>query len=117
MPCTPFTRLVVVIDRAGVTVIDKFAVTVCGVGLESFTCTVKFVVPVAVGLPVMAPVPLIDNPAGNTLPLASEKVSGRLPPVAVTVAVYELPTTPFCRFVVVICKLLATVIERTAVAV
>ena len=77
----------------------------------------KFVVPVAVGLPVMAPVPLIDNPAGNTLPLASEKVSGRLPPVAVTVPVYEFPTTPFGRTLVVICKLLATVIERTVVTV
>jgi hypothetical protein len=116
-PCIPFTKLVVVMERAGVTVIDRFAVTVCGVGLESFTCTMKLVVPVAVGLPVMAPVALIDKPAGNTLPLASEKVSGGLPPVAVTVAVYELPTTPFGRPVVVICKLLATVIERTAVAV
>lgn len=85
-PCIPFTKVVVVIERAGVTVIERFAVTVCGVGLESFTCTVKFVVPCAVGLPVMAPVALIVNPADNTVPLASENVSGRLPPVAVTVA-------------------------------
>ena len=86
VPWTPFTNVVVVIDSEGVTVIDRFAVTVCGVGLESFICTVKLVVPVAVGLPVMAPVALMVNPAGNTVPFASENVSGRVPPVAVTVA-------------------------------
>ena len=86
VPWTPFCRLVVVIDSAGVTVMERFAVTVCGVVLESFTWTVKLVVPGAAGIPVIAPAALIDKPLGNELPLASEKVSGKLPPLAVTVA-------------------------------
>ena len=65
----------------------------------------------------MTPAALIVRSAGNTLPLASENVYDGTPPVAAMLALYEFPTTPLCRLVVVICKLLATVIGRVAVTV
>ena len=76
----------VVIESAGVTVMERFAVTVLGVVLESLTCTVKFVVPVAAGVPVMAPDALNVRPAGKELPLASENVYEGIPPDAMTLA-------------------------------
>ncbi len=42
------------------------ALAVCGVGLESFACAVKVKVPVAVGVPVIAPVEAFKfSPGGN----------------------------------------------------
>jgi hypothetical protein len=67
-------------------VIDRFAVAVCGVGLESLTSKVKVVVPGAVGVPLMTPAALIASPDGNTLPLARENVYGDDPPAAETLA-------------------------------
>ena len=81
---------------------ERTAVTICGVGLESCACTVKLVVPGAVGVPVMAPAALIDKPPGNELPLASENVYEGTPPAAETLALYEVPSTPLCKLVVVI---------------
>ena len=45
--------------------IDKVAVTVCGVGLESFTCTVKLDVPGPEAVPEMTPRELSDMPLGS----------------------------------------------------
>ena len=51
----------------------------------SFTCTVILLVPVAVGVPVMAPVLAFnDNPAGN-VPTVIDHVYGVAPPVAASV--------------------------------
>jgi len=47
---------------------------------------VKFDVPAANGVPEIRPEGLSVRPEGKELPLASEKVSGRLPPLADTVA-------------------------------
>ena len=46
----------------------------------------KLVVPGVVGVPEMSPEGLNARPGGKELPLASEKVSGKLPPLANTVA-------------------------------
>ena len=52
---------------------------------ESVTCTVKFAVPVPVGVPLMTPVEaLIARPAGS-VPTVIDQVSGVAPPVAVSV--------------------------------
>ena len=96
------------------TVIERMAVAVCGVGLESVACTVKVVVPGAVGVPAMRPAVFIVKPAGKTLPLVSENVYEGTPPVAETLALYGEPCIPFTKVVVVIDKPLVTVIERTA---
>jgi hypothetical protein len=107
----------VVIDKPLVIVIESTADAVWAGSAESCSCTVKVVVPVVVGFPVMAPAGAMDKPVGKTLPLASENVYDGTPPVAARFALYEFPTTPLSRLVVVICKLLATVIERVAVTV
>jgi len=65
---------------------ERLAVAVCGVGLESFTCTEKLFVPGVLGVPEITPEALKDRPAGKELPPANEKVSGKLPPLATTVA-------------------------------
>ena len=87
VPSTPLGRTVVVIVKPLVTVMERTTVAVCGTGLESCACTVKLVVPAAVGVPVMTPATLMVRPTGKELPLASEYVYGRTPPVAETLAV------------------------------
>ena len=77
-------------------------------------CTVKLVVPGAVGIPVISPAALIDKPLGRELPLASEKVYEGTPPVAEMLALYATPWTPFGRLVVVIVKPFVAVIEKLA---
>jgi hypothetical protein len=53
--------------------------------LASVTFAVKLLVPVAVGVPVIAPVlALSDSPVGR-LPALMDQVSGEVPPVAVSV--------------------------------
>src|SRR5437588_727690 len=64
------------------------------VGLESVTVMVTATGPpvAAVGVPLITPVlALIDRPAGRP---AAEYVYGAVPPLAVSDAVYETPTTP-----------------------
>jgi hypothetical protein len=52
------------------TEILRLAVAVCAVGVsESVTCTVKLVVPVAVGAPVIAPVAAFNVSPPGRLPL------------------------------------------------
>lgn len=60
--------------------------------VESVAVIAAVVVPAVVGLPVIAPVKeLIPNPAGRLLAF---QVTGFVPPAAVTVAVYAVPTRP-----------------------
>ena len=82
----------------------------------SVTLTVKLLVPAAVGVPdIVAPLRL--NPAGSD-PLAIDHVYGAVPPLAVSVAAYAVPTVPLSSAVVVIFSVAGfTVIERSAVAV
>jgi hypothetical protein len=105
----------VVIDNTDVMVIDRFAVAVFAD--ESFTCTVKFEVPAAVGVPVMAPVALLIVRFEGSDPLLIVNAYPPLPPLAPTLPVYGAFTTPLGRLVVVIDNADVMVIDRFAVAV
>ena len=75
----------VLIDRLAATVIGSVeVVTLRWVGVvESVTVMVGEVVPVAVGVPEMAPDKLIVRPAGSPV---ADQVYGAAPPVAAMVA-------------------------------
>ena len=62
--------------------------------------TVKFEAPAAVGVPKIAPALLMVRPAGKE-PLVTLKVMAPTPPLACTLALYAVPTTPLGRLVVV----------------
>ncbi len=62
------------------------AVAEVGVDAASVTFTVKVDVPVAVGVPEIAPEPLRLSPAGSEEPVAKLQVSVPVPPVAASVA-------------------------------
>ena len=65
---------------------DSLAMSTAAVGVcESVTCTLKFVVPNTVGVPLMTPALLILKPGGR-VPEAIAQVNGPLPPVEVKVA-------------------------------
>ena len=68
-----------------VIVILSVACAVCTGLLESVTCTVKLVVPVALGVPEIVPLEEIVRPAGKVDPDAKLQVYGEVPPPAVTV--------------------------------
>jgi hypothetical protein len=79
----------------------KACVAVCAGLLESVTFTVKFAVPFGpVGVPVTAPAGLIANPGGK-FPALVVNVKGASPPVAATVWLYAVPSTPAGSDVVV----------------
>src|SRR5689334_340609 len=61
--------------------------------LESFTCTVKLLVPAVVGVPEIAPAGESASPAGR-LPLATVHWLPPLPPLAASVWEYGVPATP-----------------------
>ena len=67
----------------------------------SVTLMAKVEVPVAVGVPVIAPLALSESPAGKA-PLARENVYGAVPLEAVTPPLYATPTMPEGSVVVVI---------------
>lgn len=69
--------------------------------LASATCTVKFDVPAAVGVPLMTPAEERVRPAGS-VPADVVHVNGVVPPVAVSVCEYAAFTVPFGRLAVVI---------------
>ena len=83
---------------------------------ESVTCTVKFVVPEAVGVPLMTPVEaLMARPAGSE-PTEIDHVYGVVPPVAVRVCEYATPCWPLGKEVELIESAgAATSIERLVV--
>jgi N-acetylglucosamine-6-phosphate deacetylase len=77
---------VVVIVNGGtaITMLRALVAVKAGV-LASATCTVKFEVPAAVGVPEIAPVELASvSPAGN-VPAVTLHVYGEMPPAAVRV--------------------------------
>jgi hypothetical protein len=70
----------------------KPRLAVCGVAVESFTCTVKDELPVAVGAPEIFPLAAPKlSPAGKA-PELIDQVYGAVPPVANTVAENGDPT-------------------------
>jgi hypothetical protein len=83
-------------------VIESDAVAVPAVGLaESVAMTVKVDVPVADGVPVIAPAELNERPPGNE-PEVSDQEYGEKPPVAASVAEYDTPACAVPRVVVAI---------------
>ncbi len=66
----------------------------------SLTCTVKFAVPLAVGVPLMAPLAESDRPAGSA-PGPLDHVYPPVPPLADSVWLYAAPTVPAGSDVVV----------------
>jgi hypothetical protein len=85
----------------------------------STTRTVKFVVPAAVGIPLINPVPLvwvdIFNPAGNE-PETTDHIFGTVPPVKSKVALYVALTTPCGNAFVTMVGGAMTLIARSLVA-
>lgn len=77
-------KVVVMIVNCGgaITMLNAFVAVNAGV-LASATCTVKFAVPTAVGVPEITP-PLSASPAGKD-PALILHVNGDIPPVAVRV--------------------------------
>jgi hypothetical protein len=102
LPSLPAARLVDVIDSAGAEIVsDSGADTVCTGDPLSLTATVNVADPVAVGVPEMTPALESVRPAGK-LPDASDHVYPGVPPVALSVVLYELPFLPTVRLVDVI---------------
>jgi hypothetical protein len=116
------TRLVDVtasVDGAELTAIDSCADAVCTGDPLSFTATVNVAVPFAVGVPEIAPPLDIVSPAGR-LPEAIDHVYPGVPPLALNVALYELPLFAAPRLVDVIVSaggVVLTVIDSCADAV
>ena len=81
---------------AASTVSVRLAVCVCGGTLESVTLKLSAAFDTAcVGVPVMAPVAAFNASPAGSVPLASVHEYGVAPPVAVSMAVYAVPTCPF----------------------
>src|SRR5882757_9000503 len=99
VPTTPLGRLASVSVRfpGVVIVIWSGPVTVCCGVDASVTCSVMFVIPAKVGVPLMVQLFCV-NPAGRG-PTVVVQVYGVVPPVARIVAKYGTPTVPFGRVV------------------
>jgi hypothetical protein len=63
------SALVVMESNGAVTAMESCCVAIAGVVSESVTCTVNMVLPVAVGVPVMAPVLLFNVAQPGNAPL------------------------------------------------
>src|SRR5580704_5226394 len=88
-PSTPFGSVIGVMARAEFVVMLTDPEAVRGGTAESTTCTLKFVVPVAVGVPEIRPVdPFSDKPVGSVVPPVKDHVSGGTAPEAVRLAAY-----------------------------
>ena len=100
---------------AGVVVRFSDTLPLCAGLPESVTLKVSAAADTAaVGVPVMAPVAVFsDRPAGN-VPLVSDHVYGVVPPDAVSVAEYAVPTLPFGNDVVVIVSVAGVVVSVSA---
>ena len=101
LPVSAAPRLVDVIVNvlaAALTAIDSCAEAVCAGEALSVTVTVKFAVPFAVGVPEITPPFDNERPAGR-LPDVIDQVYPGVPPLALSVALYELPFFPAARLV------------------
>jgi hypothetical protein len=112
----PAGSVAVVIARAGAIVIARFLLALDRVGLvESVTVILTVLAPNAVGVPLIAPVEAFrDRPRGNPV---ADHVYGALPPVAATMALYGVLTTPFASDEVATLSALEIVRDRFATAV
>ena len=95
------------------TTIDKLAVAFAE--LLSVTCTVNVAVPAADGVPPMLPAALRVSPAGSA-PVAIVQVYPTVPPLAVRVCWYAVPTTPAGSDEVPMVSPTPTTIDKLAVA-
>ena len=98
---------------------DSCADAVCAGDALSFTATVNVAVPLAVGVPEITPPLDSESPAGR-LPDAIDHVYPGVPPLALSVALYELPVFAAPRLVDVTVKVagvVLTVIDSCADAV
>ena len=101
LPLFAAPRLVDVIVSTGavvLTVMDSCADAVCAGDPLSVTVTVKLDVPVFVAVPEIAPELESDRPAGS-FPELTDHVYPGVPPLALSVALYELPVCAAPRLV------------------
>src|SRR5215470_9129944 len=99
---------------AGAIVIESALVFATAGDSESVTCTVKFVVPEAVGVALFTQVEaLMARPAGSE-PTEIDHVYGVVPPVAVKVCEYATPCWPFDNEPVVIASPAAAIVIESA---
>jgi hypothetical protein len=77
---------IVRVDGAVLTVMLSDLVVVSGGVLESLTCAVKLKLPVALGVPEIAPVVGLSVKPDGSEPLAKDHVYDGVPPLAVRVA-------------------------------
>ena len=120
LPFLPDPRFVeVIVSPGAATVMDSCADAVCTGDPLSFTDTVNVAVPVAVGVPEITPPLDSANPAGR-LPEANDQVYPGVPPLALSVVLYELAVCAAPRLVEVTVNVLVavfTVIDSWADAV
>jgi len=105
VPTWPLGRVVVVIAKAAaaLTVSVRLADFVCAGLLVSVTVNVSGVaLTVAVGVPVIAPVVAFSERPAGSVPDVTDQEYGVVPPAAVSVALYAVPTCPLGRLGVVI---------------
>jgi hypothetical protein len=111
--CTaPDGRDVVVIETgAAATAMLRDPWAVCWGDPPSAAWTVKEYVPGDVGVPLMPPVAASSERPGGRLPVTTDQEYGGVPPLPASVAVYELPTLPPGREVVLTANRDATAID------
>jgi hypothetical protein len=103
---------------AALTVMLRACVTVCTGVPESVAFTVKLVVPVALGVPVMAPVLEFRLAQEGNAPEEMLQVTGGVPPVNISCWLYAELTVPLGKLVVVMTSVAAvTVMLNACVAV
>jgi hypothetical protein len=100
-PTTPPDSAVVVMLNSGpLIVMLSFCVAESGPPCapeESVTFTVNSVVPAALGVPEIVPVPLKERPAGKAEPEPNAQERVPAPPVTCNVTLYAAPTVPLAR--------------------
>jgi hypothetical protein len=102
LPSRPAESVVVVIVSCGAPIVSEIAaVCVCAGELLSVTATVKFELPLAVGVPEITPAFDSVRPAGR-LPEEIDHVYPGVPPLALSVKLYATPTCPAPSVVVLI---------------
>ena len=118
MPSVPGGSVAVVTFNAAAIVIVNVFVAVAGAAAESFTWNVTDTLFAASnGIPLTTPVGLMFSPAGNKLlPGASDHVYGAVPPVAASVVVYAIPTSPFGKGLAVVIVSAAALIVSVSAA-